>query len=132
MPYFTTTFTTANSTTPGASPAANLNLLGGKPTSVLLSFGGSSTVTNDATIQYTLDDLQLVGGASLATWQILSSAIGNNSTTAFHLASTTWFDTGFLAQITSPIAAVRMGSSALTSSGGLGTITLKVLQGEAW
>jgi hypothetical protein len=130
MPYFTTTLTTANSTTPGASPAAELNWSGGRPTSIALSFGGSSTVTDDVRIEYTLDDIQRIGGSSLATWQTLSSAIGNNSTTAYHLASTTWWDTGFLVQMISPIAAVRMNSTNLTSSGGLGTITLKVLQGE--
>jgi hypothetical protein len=130
MSYFTTTFTTANTTTPGASPACALNWIGGKPTSISLSFGGSSTVSNDVRIEYSLDDIERIGGSSLALWQTLSSAIGNNSTTAYHLASTTWFDTGFLVQMISPIAAVRMNSSALTSSGGLGTITLKVLQGE--
>jgi hypothetical protein len=130
MPYFSYTFSTSPSTTPGASPAANLNWSSGRPTSIQLSFGGSSTVTDDVVLQYTLDDIQRVGGSSLATWLTISSAIGNNSTTAFHAASTTWFDTGFLVQMTGPIAAVRMNSSALTSSGGLGTITLKVLQGE--
>lgn len=130
MPYFTTTFTTANSTTPGASAAANLNWIGGKPTSIALSFGGSSTVLNDVRIEYTLDDLQLVGGSSRASWRTLSSGISNNSTTAYHFASTTWFDTGFLAQFLTPIAAVRMNSTTLESTGGLGSITLKILQGE--
>lgn len=132
MPYFTTTFTTANSTTPGASTAANLNWRGGKPTSIALSFGGSSSVTNDVRIEYTLDDLQLVGGSSLASWRTLSSGISNNSTTAYHFASTTWFDTGFLAQFLTPIAALRMNSTTLESTGGLGTISLRVLQGEGW
>jgi len=132
MTYFSATLSTANSTVPGASPAANLNWIGGKPTSIQLSFGGSSTVSDDCVIQYTLDDLQRVGGSSLATWLTMSSAINSNSTTAYHLASTTWFDTGFLVQMPGPIAAVRMNSTAITSSGGLGTITLKVVQGEAW
>jgi hypothetical protein len=132
MPYFSATLSTANSTTPGASPAANLNWIGGKPTSIQLSFGGSSTVTDDCVIQYSLDDIQRVGGSSLATWLTLSSAINGNSTTPFHLASTTWFDTGFLAQMVGPIAAVRLNSTAITSSGGLGTITLKVTQGEGF
>ncbi len=130
MPYFTTTLTTANSTTPGNSPAANLNWIGGKPTTVALSFGGSSTVSNDATIQFTLDDIERIGGSSLATWMTLSSGVTNNATTAYHFASTTWFDTGFTAQILSPLAAVRLGSSALSSTGGLGTISLRVIQGE--
>jgi hypothetical protein len=132
MPYFTATFSTANSTTPGNSAAANLNWIGGKPTTVSLSFGGSSTVLNDIKIQYSLDDLQRVGGSSLATWITLSSGIGNNSTAAYHFASTTWFDTGFLAQFLTPIAAVRMVSTTFESTGGLGSATLKVIQGEAW
>ena len=136
MPYFTTSFTTANSTTPGNSAAANLSWLSGKPTSISLSFGGSSTVTNDVKIQYSLDDLQRVASTSV-TWMTLSSGISNNSTTAFHLASSTWYDTGFLAQFLTPIAAVRMMSSAFESSGvvnssNLGSITLKVTQGEGW
>jgi hypothetical protein len=131
VPSFSYTFSTAaNSTQPGTSPAANLDWRGGKPTSIALSFGGSSAEANDVYIQYTLDDIQLVGGSSLATWMTLSSAINNNSTTAYHLASTTWFDTGFLAQVISPLAAVRMVSSALTASAtAVNTITLKVLQG---
>jgi hypothetical protein len=132
VPYFTTSFTTANSTVPGNSPAANLNWIGGKPTTISLSFAGSSTVTNDATIQFTLDDIERVGGSSLATWQYLSSGVTNNATTPYHFASTTWFDTGFTAQVLSPLAAVRLGASALSSTGGLGTITLKIIQGEAW
>jgi hypothetical protein len=132
MPYFSASFSTANSTTPGNSPAANLSWLSGKPTTISLSFGGSSTVLNDIKIQYTLDDLQRVGGSSLATWMTLSSGISNNSTTTYHFASTTWFDTGFLAQILSPIAAVRMVSTTFESTGGLGTATLKVIQGEVW
>lgn len=132
MPYFSYTISTANSTTPGNSTAiANLNWRGGKPTSISLTFV-SSSVTNDCTIQYTLDDITLVGGASLATWQYLSSAINNNSTTAYHFASTTWSDVGFLAQILTPIAAVRLGCTTFESTGGAGTVTLKVVQGEAW
>jgi hypothetical protein len=65
MPLFSFTFSTgANSTTPGASPAANLNWLGGKPTSIQLSFT-SSTANNDVTIQYTMDDLQRVASTSV-------------------------------------------------------------------
>jgi hypothetical protein len=72
MPYFTTTFTTgANSTTPGASPAANLNWLGGKPTTISLTFT-SSTANNDVTIQYSLDDVQRVTSTGVV-WASLSS-----------------------------------------------------------
>ena len=127
MPLFTTTFTTgANSTTPGASPAANLNWIGGKPTTISLTFT-SSTANNDVTVQYTLDDLQRVPSTGVV-WASLSSGGITNSTTPFHFASTTWSDNAFTVQVLSPIAAVRMNSSAL----GGGTATLKVSQGEGW
>jgi hypothetical protein len=126
VPYFSATFSTANSTTPGNSPAANLSWLSGRPTTVSLSFGGSSVAFNDVKIQYSLDDLQRVASTSV-TWMTLSSGITNNSTTAYHLASTTWFDTGFLAQFLSPIAAVRMASTALEAGS---SVVLRVVQGE--
>jgi hypothetical protein len=129
MPSYTFTFSTANSSNPGNSAAANLNWVGGKPTTVSLSFGGSSTVANDATIQYTLDDLQRVTSTGVV-WGFIGSSLAANSTSPFHFASTTWFDTGFTTQFLGPIAGVRLGSSALSSTGGLGTISLRVLQGE--
>jgi hypothetical protein len=128
MPNFSFTFSTANSTTPGASPAANLNWIGGKPTTIPLTFT-SSTANNDVTVQYTLDDLQRVPSTSV-TWASLSSGgtITVNATSPFHFASTTWSDNAFTAQSLSPIAAVRMNSTAF----GGGTATLKIIQGEAW
>jgi hypothetical protein len=110
----------------GNSPAANLNWIGGKPTTISLTFT-SSTANNDVTVQYSLDDLQRVPSTSVV-WGSLSSGGITNSTTPFHFASTTWSDNAFTVQVLSPIAAVRMASSAL----GGGTATLKVTQGEAW
>lgn len=131
MPYFSYSISTGSTFIPGnSSVVANLNWIGGKPTSISLTFV-SSSVTNDVTVQYTLDDVQRVA-SSLVVWQFLSSAINNNSTTAFHLASTTWSDVGFLAQFLTPIAAVRLGCTTFASTGGLGSATLKVIQGEGW
>jgi hypothetical protein len=125
MPAFSLTFSTANSTTPGFSTAAPLSWQSGKPTTISLTFT-SSTANNDVTVQYTLDDLQRVTSTGVV-WASLSSAgITANATSAFHFASTTWSDNAFTAQVLSPIAAVRMGSTAF----GGGTATLKVLQGE--
>ncbi len=128
MPYFTQTISTATSSTPGFQPAANLNWIGGKPTTISLTFT-SSTATNDVVVQYTLDDLQRVA-SSLVVWNSLSSggSIVINATSPFHFASTTWSDNAFTAHALSPIAAVRMGS---TTMGG-GSATLKVIQGEGW
>jgi hypothetical protein len=106
---------------------ANLNWLGGKPTTICLTFT-SSTANNDVTIQYSLDDLQRVTSTGVV-WASLSSAgITANATSPFHFASTTWSDNAFTAQILSPLAAVRMASTAF----GGGTATLKVAQGEGW
>jgi hypothetical protein len=128
MPLFTTTFTTgANSTTPGASPAANLNWLGGKPTTISLTFT-SSTANNDVTVQYTLDDLQRVASTSVVWNSLSSGGVTPSATSAFHFASTTWSDNAFTAQVLSPIAAVRMNSTAFNG----GSATLKVSQGEGW
>jgi hypothetical protein len=128
MPAFSYTISTGqNSTTPGNTVAANLNTLGGKPTSVQLSFT-SSTANNDVTLQYTLDDLQRVASTSVLWGFISSGGITANTTTPSHFASTTWSDSPFFAQILSPIAAVRMGSTAFNG----GTCTMRVSQGEAW
>ena len=128
MPSFSVTLTTAASTTPGNSAACPLSWQSGRPTTVSLSFG-SSTAFNDCVVQYSLDDVQRTP-SSAVTWMTLSSGISNNSTTAYHLASTTWFDTGFLAQFLTPLAAVRLRSTALDAGGSSNTLTLKVLQGE--
>jgi hypothetical protein len=129
VPNFSYTFSTGvNSTTPGASPIANLNWLGGKPTTISLTFT-SSTANNDVTIQYSLDDVQRVTSTAVV-WNSLSSGggININSTSAFHFASTTWSDNAFTAQILSPVAAIRMNSTAFNG----GSATLKVTQGEGW
>jgi hypothetical protein len=127
VPLFSFTFSTANSTTPGASPAANLNWLGGKPTTISLTFT-SSTANNDVTIQYTLDDLQRITSTGVVWASLSSGGVTRIATSAFHFASTTWSDNAFTAQVLSPIAAVRMNSTAFNG----GTATLKVSQGEGW
>ena len=126
MANFSYTFSTGvNSTTPGASPAANLSWLTGKPAMVSLTFT-SSTANNDVTVQYTADDIQRVTSTGV-TWASFSSGgITANATSAFHFASTTWSDNAWSAQILAPLAAVRMNSTAFNG----GTATLKVVQGE--
>jgi hypothetical protein len=126
MPLFSQTISTATSSNPGFQPAANLNWIGGKPTTISLTFT-SSTATNDVVVQYSLDDVMRVASTSVV-WGSLSSGGITNSTTPFHFASTTWSDNAFTVQVLSPIAAVRMGS---TTMGG-GSATLKVAQGEGW
>jgi hypothetical protein len=125
---FSYTFSTGvNSTTPGASPAANLNWIGGKPVLVSLTFT-SSTANNDVTIQYTADDVMRIASTSVIWNSFSSGGITVNATSAYHLASTTWSDNAWSAQVMGPIAAVRMNSTAFNG----GTATLKVTQGEGW
>lgn len=132
MVYFTTNLScTVNSSTPGASTVCNLNWVGGKPTTVVVAAtnAGSSIFYN---IQYTLDDVQRVGGSSLAYWQNLSS---NYSDTGVSQSSGSTFassnldvNAGLTVSLLSPVAAVRLNSTALTA----GPLTLKVIQGEGW
>jgi len=123
MPLQTVTLSSAG--VPGTSAPAQLNWRGGKPAtvSIFVSTVGGSSGTVD--LQYTLDDLMLVGGSSLAVWQGVSSAIGQPATT---YNSSTFGSDGVLFQFLYPIAAVRMNSTALSS----GPLTMKVIQGEGW
>jgi hypothetical protein len=123
MPNQTITMSSAN--VPGLSAPAVLNWRGGKPTT--LSVVISTTATSSATfqIQATVDDLQIVGGTSLAFWQGLSSAPGQPATT---FNASTFGPDGVLYSVLSPIAAVRLSVTALSS----GPIALQTNQGEGW
>jgi len=132
MTYFTTSLScTANSSTPGASTVCALDWRGGSPTTVVVTAtnSGSSIFYN---IQYTLDDVNLVGGTSLAYWQNLSSAWADTSvnTSSGSLFASSNLDpaAGLTVSLLSPIAAVRLNSTALTA----GPLVMKVIQGEGW
>jgi hypothetical protein len=127
MPYVTQTMSTANSTTPGNLTAANLNWIGGKPTTVSLTFT-SSTAANDVTVQYSLDDVMRVASTSVVWAYASSGGLFGNSTSAYHFASTTWSDNAWTSVALGPIGAVRLGSTAFNG----GTCTLRVLEGEGW
>lgn len=96
----------------------------GAPASVLVYTSTTGTSSGSFTIQYTLDDLQLVFGASNAKWVAVSSAVGVTGTTFNASASLD----GTLIQFQTPVAAVRVNATSLSS----GPITMKVLQGESW
>ncbi len=125
MPYTTITQTTAVSTSPGASTVVGLNWIGGKPTTVGLSWN-SSTILAVSQLQYSLDDMQRVA-SSLMVWNSVQSTAAS-STPQFY-GSTTSFDTGQTVSFLSPIAAVRLFSTSITA-GGTQFIVMKVLQGE--
>lgn len=122
MPYQTITLSSgaiANPSTP-----AVLNWRCGAPTSVLVYTSTTGTSSGSFQIQYTLDDLQLVFGTSNAKWVAVSSAIGVTGQTFNASASVD----GTLIQFQTPIAAVRVNATSLSS----GPITMKVIQGESW
>ena len=130
MVYFTTTLTTAVSSNAGASTVCNLNWIGGKPTTVVVysTNTGSSIAFN---VQYTLDDVQRIGGSSLALWQNLSSGYsdtGITQGTGATFGSSSIVNDGMIFSFLSPVAAVRLNSTSMNG----GPLILKVIQGEAW
>lgn len=88
------------------------------PTTASITLG-SSTLTTDFTAQFTLDDLQL---SSSPVWLSIGSSIGSGAT---HFSSAN-FDAGVVVTFLTPIAGLRISSTALSSS----SLTLKVLQGD--
>jgi hypothetical protein len=105
---------------PRTSPVANLNWIGGKPTTA--SVTTSSSGSSDFSLQYSVDDVQKVAAASVV-WSGVSSAVGQLAT---HFASTSVFPDGVGVTFQSP-AALRLNSSANAN-----TLTVKVVQGEGW
>lgn len=124
MPYATVSISTiTNSTTTTInSSAVNLNWIGGKPSTVSLTFT-TSLSSNTAQIQYTLDDIMRT---SSPVWLSVASTAASSTIAVY--PSSTWFDAGVTLSFLNPVAAVRFVSTNFSS----GTITMKVLQGEGW
>ncbi len=119
MPYQTVTLSSAN--VPGQSGVAALSWRSGQPTTVAIY--GSTGQTSTFNLQYTMDDVQLIGGSSLAQWASVSSAVGTAGTV---FTSSTITPDGLFWQFLTPIAALRLSSTALSS----GPLIMKVIQGE--
>lgn len=117
MPRATVSISTGTLT----SPSVNTNWIGGKPISASLVWN-SSTSSGTATVQFTLDDIQLVASP---TWVSYSSAVGQ-AATSFTSQS---FGVNNLISFLSPVAGLRLNSTTAISSG---TVSLTVLQGEGW
>lgn len=117
MPYQTITLSSV-----GTSGIANLDWSGGKPTTVAVSAGSTSMASN-YTIQYTLDDIMRTASTSVV-WFSISSAAGSS---AQHFTSSLQLDPGgVVVTFLNPIAAVRINSTALSST----NLQMRVLQGE--
>lgn len=112
----------------GNSSAVALNWYGGKP-ALLQVITNSSVGTGDFTVQYTLDDIMQTR-SSLVYWANLSSTPYLTPQTSgaigIHYTSSTIWPDGITYALLAPPAAVRLGSTALSSN----TLTLKVIQGE--
>jgi hypothetical protein len=121
MPINTILLSSAN--VPGVSAPATLDWRTGKPTSVSILISTTGTSSAAVNLQFTTDDLQLTGGTSLANWQGFSSAAGQPAQT---FNSSTFGADGVFIQFLSPIGAVRLNSTALSS----GPLVLQVMQGE--
>jgi hypothetical protein len=122
MPNSTVTMSSAN--VPGFSAPLALNWRGGPP--ITLSVVISTTATSSATfqIQATVDDLQQVPSSGVF-WQGLSSAPGQAATT---FNASTFGPDGVIYPLLSPVAAVRLSVTALSS----GPIALQTCQGESY
>jgi hypothetical protein len=128
MPTTTITLSSATSSSPGASAAVALNWRVGQPATVSI-FSTNSGSSCFFQIEFSLDDIQLVRGASLAQWQSLSSAYNDTTITsgAGSVFATSAITTnGMLFSFDGPMGAVRVNSSAMTS----GPLTLKVIQAD--
>lgn len=82
---------------------------------------GSTTLTGDFTVQFTLDDLQLTT-SSAVFWFSVSSAIG--SFAALHFTASAAYDTGVYGSFLNPIGGLRLSATALSST----NLVLRVLQ----
>lgn len=104
----------------GTSGPINLDWRGSKPVTAVVTLG-STTMTTDFTIQYTLDDLQLT---TSQTWINAGSSTGSSAT---HFSSAN-ADAAITMGFAYPIAALRISSTAISSS----SLTLKAIQGAGW
>lgn len=104
----------------GTSGPLNLNWRGALPVTASVTLG-STTMTTDFTLQFTLDDLQL---NSSPVWLGWAATVGA-SVSHFSSANA---DAGIAFVFQNPIAGLRLSSTAISAS----TITLKVIQGTAW
>lgn len=100
----------------GVSATINTDWMGGKPVTATVTLG-SSTMTADFTLQFTIDDLL---ATATPTWLSFGSSTGSAAT---HFSSANV--DGVVLSFLNPVAGLRLSSTAISSS----SLTLKVLQG---
>jgi hypothetical protein len=115
--------TLSSASVPGVSGAAMMNWRCGKPATVTISISTTGTSSAAVLLEFTMDDLMLVGGSSNAFWMGVSSVAGQAQTT---FNASNFGAGGVQVAFPTPVAAVRMNSTALSS----GPLTMKVMQGE--
>src|SRR5437763_13695032 len=92
----------------GTSPPVNTNWRGGGPITAGVTLG-STTMTVDFTMQFTLSDLQM---SSSPAWQGLSSAVGSSTITHY---SSALADAGLVLSFLNPVAGLRLSSTAISA-----------------
>ena len=112
--------TTVTLSSVGVSGPINLDWRGSKPVTAVVTLG-STTMTADFTIQFTLDDSQLT---TTQVWTTVGSSTGSSATHFSSANADASVTVGFLY----PIAALRISSTAISSS----SLTLRALQGAGW
>ena len=128
MPYQTVTITTSSAASNSAVVA--LDWRNGQPTTAIMYASTVAASSGPFSLQFTLDDPNLVvGGSSLAKWSTLSSqgfATYSSGVTGLVHISTSFPVDGVMYTILTPVAALRLAST----TGITGAATLKVIQGE--
>jgi hypothetical protein len=122
MPYTVVSLSTGSTTT---SSPVQCNWRGGKPTSVQVTANSCAVLT--FSIQYTNDDVMLVGGTSNATWSGVSSAAGQPATV---FVSSTAFPDGVQYTFLNPVGAVRLFSGTIAAAAVGTVLSMHVMQGE--
>ena len=128
MPYQTVTIVTSSAASNSA--VVSLDWRNGQPTTAIMYASTVAASSGPFSLQFTLDDPNLVGGSSLAKWSTLSSqgftAYSSGVTGLIHSASAIAISEGVMYTILTPVAALRLAST----TGITGSAILKVIQGE--
>lgn len=122
------TYATVTLSSVGTSPPVNLNWIGGKPTTLTVSASATGLV-GTVIVQYSLDDSQRISSSLISWYGFSSNTYSIDALQATVYTTSTIFPDGIYVPIPTPVAAVRMNSSALAAST---TLTMKVVQGEGW